>query len=88
MTSSKTTTRLAAAGFVLACSVFAATAEPVELRSADGLLSLHGDLIAVEPDVYVIETKLGEMRIGRDLVSCIGEACPEGSKLTPAGMLI
>lgn len=88
MTSSKTINRITAAIFVLSCSVFAASAEPVQLRSADGLLTLEGELVAVEADVYVIETKLGEMRIGRHLVSCIGEACPEDSQLIPAGVMI
>lgn len=51
-------------------------AEPVTLTSLDGTLSISGELLSAENDIYVIDTTLGSWSIAFEGVICEGEACP------------
>ncbi len=53
----------------------------VLLLSSDGTINIEGDLISVTDGYYLIQTNLGDLRVGFDRVSCQGAACPESQKL-------
>ncbi|MEO0387421.1 MAG: substrate-binding domain-containing protein [Pseudomonadota bacterium] len=53
-----------------------AQAQTVTLRSADGSLSLRGDLKAFDGETYILETAVGPIPISAAGVFCDGEACP------------
>lgn len=48
----------------------------VVLESIDGEMRLSGDLINVEEQHYIINNSLGEFRVLKTEVNCIGAACP------------
>ncbi len=49
----------------------------VLLLSSDGTINIQGDLISVSDGYYLLQTALGDLRIGQDRVSCQGAACPK-----------
>jgi len=49
----------------------------VVLKSVDGSVNLVGELVEFANDNFVIETSLGELRIGASRVRCEGESCPK-----------
>ena len=53
----------------------------VLLLSSDGTINIEGDLISVTDGYYLIQTGLGDLRVGFDRVSCQGAACPASQKL-------
>ena len=55
---------------------WAASADEVNLLSADGPVNLVGEFVEFADDNYVIRTSLGELRIAASRVRCEGEACP------------
>ena len=60
-----------------------AQAKPVTLSSVDGTVSVHGELIEVTHQQYLVKTSIGSLRIDRVGVSCAGEGCPDARTLTP-----
>ncbi|MDA9865142.1 phosphate ABC transporter substrate-binding/OmpA family protein [bacterium] len=61
-------------GLVLSTAAFAGE---VTLKSADGTINLVGEFIDFKDDNYFVRTKLGDLRISANRVSCIGESCPQ-----------
>ena len=53
----------------------------VLLLSSDGTINIEGDLISVADGYYLIQTGLGDLRVGFDRVICQGAACPSTQKL-------
>ncbi|MEM9428828.1 MAG: phosphate ABC transporter substrate-binding/OmpA family protein [Pseudomonadota bacterium] len=53
-----------------------AAAQMVTLRSADGSLSLRGDLKDYDGETYILETAVGPIPIAAAGVFCDGDACP------------
>jgi phosphate transport system substrate-binding protein len=59
-------------------AAFAQQAAPVQLESTDGTMSITGNLLSFDGDVYVVEVDdLGTLRIKADSVECTGLVCPE-----------
>ena len=54
-----------------------ANAEQVTLRSLDGSIAMHGELLAFDGEFYLLEVMLGQLEVSVDEVTCEGEACPE-----------
>lgn len=46
------------------------------LLSSDGTINIEGDLISAADGYYLIQTALGDLRVGFDRVVCQGAACP------------
>lgn len=67
---------LLAALMATCISPMAANADNVTLRSADGSIDLFGKLLEYTDEFYVLETSLGNLRIGSARVRCEGAACP------------
>ena len=55
---------------------FAAMADEVTLKSADGTINLTGEFVEFSGEYYVIQTALGSLRISAARVRCEGDACP------------
>lgn len=53
-----------------------AQAEPVTISSKDNAVSISGDLISFDDDVYVLDTDIGELRLSRAATNCEGDSCP------------
>ena len=67
----------AAASIALLLSSTAMAEErKVQLLSSDGTIKIEGDLISVTDSYYLIQTELGDLRVGFDRVVCQGAACP------------
>lgn len=63
------------------CAIMAGTSASAEdsqvlLLSSDGTINIKGDLISVSDGYYLIQTELGDLRVGFDRVICQGAACP------------
>jgi len=69
------------ATFSLCLAPLAATAAEVTLRFANGQDSISGELQAYEDGRFRIDSTIGMIVIPDDGVTCIGDACPEGTKL-------
>jgi phosphate transport system substrate-binding protein len=54
----------------------AAVADNVTLTSQDRSVSISGELIGVVDNLYVVQTRLGEIRLSTERVSCEGPGCP------------
>ncbi|MEM7528550.1 MAG: phosphate ABC transporter substrate-binding/OmpA family protein [Pseudomonadota bacterium] len=55
-------------------------AQPVRsvvLRANNDGTEIHGELVEFDGKAYVIRTVLGEFRVQRSIVECLGPACPE-----------
>ncbi len=50
--------------------------QEVELRSADGLVSLHGTILDFDDALITIEESFGVVSVERDGLECLGAACP------------
>lgn len=48
----------------------------VMLNSIDDETRISGELVSVEERFYILRNALGEFRIARDNVTCVGAACP------------
>jgi phosphate transport system substrate-binding protein len=59
-----------------ALAPFAAQAEEVSLKSADGSVNMVGEFVEFVDNTYVIRTALGELRVSAANVRCEGAACP------------
>lgn len=57
-------------------------AEPVELISHDGSVSVSGELIEFDGSTYTIRTALGNLFIDSEQVECLGAGCPENLDAT------
>ncbi len=58
---------------------------PVRLEATDGTLSVEGNLMSFDGNVYIIESvELGMLRIQAENVICTGILCPEVSNFGPA----
>ncbi len=70
--------------FMAAAPVFAAIvsspviafSETVELRSLDGLNSIEGTITRIEDEIIALATEVGEIRVPRADVNCLGTTCP------------
>ena len=51
-------------------------ADSVTLKSADGALTISGELLAFEDGFYRISTSIGDLSISENDVTCEGDACP------------
>ncbi len=60
----------------LAAVPFALFADQVTISSPDKSITITGELLSVDDDVYVLDTELGELRLSRSATICEGEACP------------
>ncbi|WP_394181269.1 substrate-binding domain-containing protein [Yoonia maritima] len=70
---------LCAAGVMAGSTAIAQQNPPIELKSIDGTMSIVGDLISVDGDVFVVETAdLGVLRVQKGSVVCTGSVCPDG----------
>lgn len=58
------------------CSIGAAQAQDVTLRSEDGKINLSGPLVDANDEYYVLKTEFGPVRVAAGSVECLGEACP------------
>ena len=52
-------------------------ADDVTLRSADGKISLRGELKSFDGDTYVLDTEFGTLTFKALGVECQGAACPD-----------
>jgi len=79
------TTTLLASGLAFATT---GAADVITLTSADGALTISGDLVAFEDGFYRIRTTIGDLSISDNDVSCEGDACPvaiAGSNIVAVG---
>ncbi|MEL6682469.1 MAG: phosphate ABC transporter substrate-binding/OmpA family protein [Pseudomonadota bacterium] len=61
----------------LLISVPAATfADQVTISSSDGAVSITGDLVAFDDEIFVLDTDIGQLRLSRSVTACSGAACP------------
>ncbi len=51
---------------------------PVTLTSLDGTVRVSGDVLDFVDGEYVLATDMGEIRVGVDLVTCVGDGCVPG----------
>ena len=72
-----------AATFLALAPQGAAAQDPntVTLRFAGDQESLSGPLIKFEDDKFLIDSKIGMVAIPASAAVCIGDACPEGTRL-------
>ncbi len=76
--------------FLCVMGVFGATAvqaqqtAPVQLEATDGSMSITGNLLSFDNDIYVVETvELGVLRIKAESVICTGLVCPAPEEFGP-----
>ncbi len=64
---------------VLLCAVVpvALLAEPVELRSSDGFISVEGEIVGFNGVMLSVETSVGRVSVPAEEVACYGAACVE-----------
>lgn len=53
-----------------------AQADQVTIASKDNAVSITGELISFDDDVYVLDTDIGRLRLSRSATNCTGDACP------------
>ncbi|MEO9864119.1 MAG: hypothetical protein ABJO29_13065 [Yoonia sp.] len=58
--------------------VAAPVTNEIELVSADGLVSVIGEIVSFDDDLISIKTSYGTVGIPNDDISCVGAACPAG----------
>ena len=57
---------------------------PIQLESTDGTISITGQLLSFENNVYIVETAdIGVLRIKAGSVTCTGVLCPERQEYGP-----
>ncbi len=61
----------------LCLTVPAANAAQVTLRSLDGSVAMHGELLGFDGEFYLLEVMLGQLEVSVVEVTCEGEACPD-----------
>ncbi len=54
----------------------------VTLQSADGNVSISGELIEITDEVFVLSTAVGNLRLLRDEVRCVGDECPQEASVS------
>ncbi len=63
---------------IAANPLFAQQNAPVQLDAKDGTMSISGQLLSFENNVYTVETAdIGTLRIQADSVTCSGIICPD-----------
>ncbi len=67
---------------------FDTAAEPVTLNALDGSMNISGELVSSDDQFFIIRTVLGEMVLSRDVVECIGAACPVLIAQNPADSIV
>lgn len=80
------TVRALAAGYMVAAALLpmqatAQDANTVTLRFASDQQSMTGALIEFQDDKFLIDSKIGRLVIPAAGVSCVGDACPEETRL-------
>ncbi|NSX53372.1 substrate-binding domain-containing protein [Sulfitobacter sp. 1151] len=60
----------------MATAVFS---ETVRLDAIDGSISIQGDLISFDNNIYTLSTTMGQVRIPANVVNCSGAGCPENN---------
>ena len=53
-----------------------AQADQVTISSKDNAVSITGELISFDDEVYVLDTDIGQLRLSRSATDCTGDACP------------
>lgn len=53
-----------------------AQAQQVTVSSKDNAVSISGELVSFDDEVYVLDTDIGRLRLSRTATDCVGEACP------------
>lgn len=53
-----------------------AQAQQVTVSSNDNAVSITGQLLSFDDEVYVLETDIGILRLSRTATDCIGADCP------------
>ena len=53
-----------------------AQAQQVTVSSKDNAVSIAGQLLSFDDEVYVLETDIGVLRLSRTATDCTGEGCP------------
>ena len=56
-----------------------ASAQEVTLKSADGAVSITGELIEFSDDAYIINSPYGPLRVAADRVDCFGDGYPSAA---------
>jgi len=56
-------------------------AQTVTISSADGEISVSGELLSFDDDTYVVSSSIGELRLPRNVTACEGDACPKEVEL-------
>lgn len=60
----------------LVITPLAAQAQEVTISSKDNAVSITGQLLSFDDEVYVLDTDIGELRLSRSATNCDGDACP------------
>ena len=57
-------------------------AEPVELRHESGLVTISGEILSFDGTTLMVATSAGDVSVPAAEVTCAGNDCPEGVKLS------
>ncbi|MEO0916172.1 MAG: phosphate ABC transporter substrate-binding/OmpA family protein [Pseudomonadota bacterium] len=60
----------------LATAPLAAIADQVTISSKDGAVSITGELVSFDDEIFVLDTDIGQLRLSRSATDCTGAACP------------
>ncbi|MEO0989654.1 MAG: phosphate ABC transporter substrate-binding/OmpA family protein [Pseudomonadota bacterium] len=76
MTRTTLTSLLAGTCLCTLAVVTLAEAATVTLETEDGSVRINGELLNFDGTSYEVETAIGTVSVMKDMVSCVGEACP------------
>ncbi|WP_019955420.1 phosphate ABC transporter substrate-binding/OmpA family protein [Yoonia vestfoldensis] len=54
-----------------------ADAQQVTISSKDNAVTITGELIAFDEEIYVLDTDIGQLRLSRLATNCAGDGCPQ-----------
>lgn len=60
----------------LAATPLAVSADQVTISSKDGAVSITGELVSFDDELFVLDTDIGQLRLSRSATDCSGAACP------------
>ncbi len=61
-----------------------ALAEKVTLNAIGSTISIQGELISFDGEIYTVQTNVGELKVRADRSMCEGDACPDLSEMQTA----
>ncbi len=61
----------------VAVSPLVANADEVTISSKDNAVSITGELLSFDEEVYILSTDIGELRLSRAATNCSGATCPQ-----------